>query len=49
VRHFFFHDDPDLELRAGLISLLAGDVFRDDNKFQSSLLSGRRRWVSGAA
>jgi flavin-dependent dehydrogenase len=44
VRHFFFHPDPEPELRAGLITLLAGDVFRDDNKFQNGLVGGRRRW-----
>lgn len=44
AEHFFFYDDPDPGLRAGLISILAGDVFRDDNGFQNSLMSGRRRW-----
>lgn len=45
VKHFFFHPDPDPELRQGLISLLAGDVFRDDNRFQKSITRGRRLWT----
>jgi flavin-dependent dehydrogenase len=49
VQHFFFNDAPDPALRAGLISLLAGDVWRDDNPFQESLLRGRRRWSIEAA
>jgi len=49
VKHFFFHPDPDPELRAGLISILAGDIFRDDNKFQSSITKGRRLWTPEAA
>jgi flavin-dependent dehydrogenase len=44
VQHFFFNDAPDPALRSGLISLLAGDVWREDNRFQESLLNGRRRW-----
>lgn len=44
AKHFFFYDEPDPGLRAGLISILAGDVFRDDNGFQNALMSGRRRW-----
>ncbi len=43
VQNLFFYDDPDPELRAGLISVLAGDLWREDNAFQNMLLrSGRR-------
>lgn len=45
VEHLFFYDDPIKDLRAGLISILAGDVWRDDNRFQTMLLNGRRRWT----
>ena len=34
-------------MRAGLITVLAGDVWREDNRFQNALLSGRRRWDAG--
>jgi flavin-dependent dehydrogenase len=44
VRHFFFHPEPREDLKAGLISILAGDVWRTDNPFQDALLRGRRRW-----
>jgi len=45
VQNLFFARRPDPETRAGLISVLAGDVWRDDNKFQNALLaSGRRRF-----
>lgn len=43
VEHIFFAKDPDPEMRAGLISTLAGDVWRDDNEFQRMLLSSKRR------
>ena len=43
VKNLFFYDTPDPELRAGLISVLAGDVWRDDNKFQQMMLRSRRR------
>ncbi|MBX3251009.1 MAG: NAD(P)/FAD-dependent oxidoreductase [Myxococcales bacterium] len=43
VEHLFFHDEPNPELRAGLISVLAGDVWRDDNKFQQMILRSARR------
>lgn len=42
IEHLFFHRDPDPQIRAGLISVLAGDVWRDDNDFQRMLLGGRR-------
>ena len=43
ARHLFFYDDPDPMLRAGFISVLAGDVWRDDNPFQEMLLRSKRR------
>ncbi len=43
VQNLFFATDPDLEMRAGLISILAGDVFREDNRFQEVLLRSARR------
>jgi hypothetical protein len=43
VEHLFFAERPDPEMRAGLITTLAGDVWRDDNRFQNRLLSSRRR------
>lgn len=43
VQNFFFYDHPDPQIRAGLISVLAGDVWRDDNPFQDMLLRSRRR------
>jgi flavin-dependent dehydrogenase len=48
VHNIFFAKTPDRELRSGLISILAGDVWRTDNRFQSMLLrSGRRQIPSG--
>ncbi len=43
VEHIFFAREPDPALRAGLISTLAGDVWREDNPFQNMLLSSKRR------
>lgn len=43
IDHIFFYEDPDPELRSGLISVLAGDVWRQDNKFQEMLLRSERR------
>jgi flavin-dependent dehydrogenase len=43
----FFAGDPDPELRAGLISILAGDVWRDDNRFQKMMLAATRRELTG--
>ncbi len=42
VDHFLFHDDPAPDIRAGLVSILAGDVFRDDNPMQRMLLASKR-------
>lgn len=43
ARHLFFYETPDPELRAGFITVLAGDVWRDDNKFQKMILRSKRR------
>jgi hypothetical protein len=43
VDHLFFAERPDPEMRAGLITTLAGDVWREDNLFQNRLLSSPRR------
>jgi len=43
VDHLFFAERPDPEMRAGLITTLAGDVWRTDNRFQNRLLTSRRR------
>jgi len=42
VEHVFFCEDPEPEMRAGLITLLASDCWRHDNRFQNALLEGRR-------
>ena len=42
VDNLFFFEDPEPEVRAGLVSILAGDVWRDDNRFQNALVGGRR-------
>lgn len=44
VDHVFFHPEPDAEVRAGIISVLAADVWRDDNAFQQMILKGRHAW-----
>lgn len=43
VANLFFYEDPDRDLRSGLISILAGDVWRKDNPFQNMLLRSRHR------
>ncbi len=43
VEHIFFAKQPDPALRKGLISTLAGDVWRSDNPFQDMLLASKRR------
>jgi len=43
IRNLFFAKAPDPELRRGLISVLAGDVWRDDNPFQALLSASKRR------
>jgi flavin-dependent dehydrogenase len=43
VDNLFFAPRPVPELRAGLISLLAGDLWRDDNRFRDMLAASKRR------
>jgi flavin-dependent dehydrogenase len=43
VEHIFFAKHPQESIRRGLITTLAGDVWRDDNEFQKMLLSSKRR------
>jgi flavin-dependent dehydrogenase len=43
LRQLFFAKRPDPELRAGLISLLALDVWRTDNRFYDVLMRSRTR------
>lgn len=42
----FFTEEQDSELRKGLTTMLAGDVWRDDNPFQNMLWSSQRRRYS---
>jgi flavin-dependent dehydrogenase len=44
VKNIFFAPRPEPDLRAGLISILAGDVWRHDNRFRSLLVDSQRRW-----
>ena len=46
---FFLRRMPDYEMRRGIMSVLAGDVWRRDNPFQDMLLRSRtaRKRVSG--
>ncbi|MBC7173658.1 MAG: tryptophan 7-halogenase, partial [Polyangiaceae bacterium] len=43
IENLFFAKEPEPEMRAGLISILAGDIWRDDNRFQQVLLSSARQ------
>lgn len=43
VENIFFAKDPMPAIKQGVISVLAGDVWRDDNEFQKMLLSSKRR------
>lgn len=43
VENIFFAKDPERAIKQGLISVLAGDVWRSDNEFQKMLLSSKRR------
>lgn len=42
VPNLFFSPSPPARMREGVISVLAGDVWRDDNPFQDMLLAARR-------
>jgi len=44
--NLFFSVDPDPAMRRGLVTMLAGDVWRDDNVFQNLLFASRH---AGAA
>lgn len=48
VDNMIFGAPEDGEFRAGVTSILAGDVFRDDNTFQNMLLRSRRPQTSAA-
>lgn len=43
VPNLFFNPSPPARMREGVISVLAGDVWRDDNPFQQMLLAARRQ------
>lgn len=43
VHRIFFYDSPDPLITKGVVAVLAGDLYRDDNPFQKMLLSDRRR------
>ena len=47
VSNLFFGAPEGADLRQGIVSVLAGDVFRDDNPFQQML--GRSRRVRSRA
>lgn len=38
----FFSPEPNLEWKRGLTSMIAGDMWRDDNKFQRMILANKR-------
>jgi flavin-dependent dehydrogenase len=44
VENLFFYEDPEKDALQGFISILAGDLWRDDNRFQDALIEGRRGW-----
>jgi len=49
VRNVFFDDAPDERMRQGFVSVIAGDVWCDDNQFQALLLKPHRAYpVPGA-
>ncbi len=42
AQSFFLGEMPEFEMRRGVMSVLAGDVWREDNPFQELLLKARR-------
>jgi 2-polyprenyl-6-methoxyphenol hydroxylase-like FAD-dependent oxidoreductase len=46
VKNLFFARRPDPAMRSGLITMLTGDLWRDDNPFQNALLASRRRMTA---
>jgi flavin-dependent dehydrogenase len=45
VENIFFAKNPDPLIRAGIVSILAGDVWRDDNRFQQILVGSPKRRI----
>lgn len=45
LHSLFFAEDPDMDLKRGLTTVLAGDLWRDDNPFQAKLMASKRRRV----
>lgn len=45
----FFYDDPDPEMKRCVITVLAGDVWRDDNRYQQMLLRNARPLTRASA
>lgn len=43
MHHLFFAPEPDPVMLKGLTTVLAGDVWRDDNPFQNKLMASERR------
>lgn len=43
AHHLLLAEDPPAEMKRGVIAMLAGDVWRDDNPFQRVLFAARRR------
>ncbi len=44
VDNLFFATNADRETKAGVITVLAGDVWRHDNPYQNGILRGRHHW-----
>jgi hypothetical protein len=49
VENLFFGAPPDGSMRSAVISVLAGDVWREDNPFQDMLLRSRLQPTRSAA
>jgi flavin-dependent dehydrogenase len=43
AHHLLLAEDPPADMRRGVVAMLAGDVWRDDNPFQRMLFAARRR------